>query len=256
MKTLDIEFIIVWIDGGVIIDNMTTNGVKLSGVIQGGTELYAIPPEEYATATWTVADQYHVVWTVNTTEPYNCRPAGCLNVETSETPARSLKWLRCTNKIADRRLATSKVAVVESNDPEWGYIGNIRLNFTWNNLPMVVMSPIQSIVLTLSGIDVQREILPINMALPGGSSLTSTIPVIENYYSLAQTLRDLHDELVVIKDQFDDTATYRVANLSGQERSLIFTAWFIGKDGNMHKIYIPKNGVFSLQLTFGISYYY
>lgn len=134
-------------------------------------------------------------------------------------------------------------------------IGNVRLSFTWDNLPIVVMSPITSIVLTLQGIQVDQEVQPINIAQPTGSSLTSTIPVIENFYSLAQTLRDLHDELVVVKDSFDDTATYTVAAQSGSERTLHLSAKYITKDGSLHQIYIPPKGVFSVQLTFGISYY-
>ena len=120
---------------------------------------------------------------------------------------------------------------------------------------MVVMSPIQSIVLTLSGVTLSQEICPINIQNIGGSSLTSTVPVVENYYSLAQTLRDLHDELVVVKDDFNDKATYTLAATSGQERVLHLSAKYITKDGTLHQIYIPKNGVYSIQLTFGITYY-
>ena len=133
--------------------------------------------------------------------------------------------------------------------------GNVRLSFTWDNLPMVVMSPIQSIVLTMTGIRVVQEYQPINMTEIGGSSLTATIPIIENYSSLAQTLRDLHDELVVAKDGFNDNAKYLLSDTSGYERSIFFTANYITKDGTLHKIYIPPNGVFTLQLTFGLSIY-
>ena len=142
------------------------------------------------------------------------------------------------------------------DNSETEYYGNIRLNFEWDNIPIVVISPIQSIVLTLQGMNVSQEIQPINIAQPGGSSLVSTIPVIENYYSLAQTLRDLHDELVVIKDSYDDQATYTLNTTSGQERALRIMAQYITKDGRLHQIYIPPNGVYSLQLTFAISYYF
>jgi len=144
-------------------------------------------------------------------------------------------------------------------DPEEGaidYEGNKRLTFSWNNLPMVVMSPIQSIVLTLQGMDVNQEYQPINASDFSGSALTSSIPVIENFYSLAQSLRDLHDELVIVKDSYSDTATYTLATTSGQERSITLSAKYITKDGKLHQIYIPPKGVFSLQLTFGISFYF
>ena len=154
----------------------------------------------------------------------------------------------------ERTSETRNITVVDNSEPE--YYGNIRLNFEWDNIPIVVISPIQSIVLTLQGMNVSQEKQPINIAQPGGSSLISSIPVIENYYSLAQTLRDLHDELVVIKESYDDQATYTLNTTSGQERALRIMAQYITKDGRLHQIYIPPNGVYSLQLTFAISYYF
>ena len=135
--------------------------------------------------------------------------------------------------------------------------GNVRLTFTWDNLPMVVMSPIQSLVLTMTGVQISHETQPINIpdAANPAASLTSVVPIVENYYSLATTLRDLHDELVVAKDSFDDCATYKMGVLSGNERVIHFSAKYITKDGSLHQIFIPKNGVFSLQVTFRIDYY-
>ena len=135
------------------------------------------------------------------------------------------------------------------------YRSSCRLTFTWNDLATVIMSPIQSFVLVLNGIQCTEEIQPINISQPAGSSLVSTIPIIENYYSLASTIRDLHDELVVVRDDFNDSAVYKMNTSAGQERSITLSAKYITKDGRLHQMYIPKNGVFSLQLTFGISYY-
>lgn len=142
-----------------------------------------------------------------------------------------------------------------TSNPQPPPYGNVRLTFTWSNLPMVVMSPIQSIVLSLEGVQVAQEYQPINMTTVGGSSLTSSIPVIENFYSMAQSLRDLHDELVVAKDSFDDTATYALDTKGGMQRVMRLRAKYITKDGRLHQIYIPPNGVFSLQMTFGLSFY-
>ena len=133
--------------------------------------------------------------------------------------------------------------------------GNIRLTYQWKNIPTVILSPIQSFVLILNGMNVSQEIHPVNIAQPGSSSLTSTIPIIENYYSLATTLRDLHDELVIVKDSYADSAFYKLDTTSGQQRTITLTVKYITKDGRLHQLYIPKNGVFALQLTFGISFY-
>ena len=155
----------------------------------------------------------------------------------------------------EKQVKARTIRTVSVSDPEYTTVGNVQLSFAWDNLPTVVLSPIASIVLTLDGMQVTQEIQPVNISQLQGSSLTSTIPVIENFYSLAQTLRDLHDELVVAKESFDDTATYTIDAESGRQRTLKFSAKYITKDGRLHQIYIPPNGVFSLQLTFGLSFY-
>lgn len=163
----------------------------------------------------------------------------------------------CLNQYTDTKKEVIVAKRYETTEviTEGGYKGNVNLSFTWDNLPMVVLSPIQSIVLTVRGMQVNQEIQPINMTDPTGSSLVSSIPVIENFYSLAQSLRDLHDELVVVKDSFDDTPTYKVPIRAGCERTITLSAQYIDKNGGLHQIYIPKNGVFSLQLVFGVSFY-
>lgn len=156
----------------------------------------------------------------------------------------------------DTSMVTQQNQSSIQDDPEPNeYVGNVRLTFTWNNVPMVVMSPIASIVLTIDGVQLNQEIQPINIEEKAGSSLTATVPVIENFYSTATTLRDLHDELVVVKETFEDTATYNLSVTSGQERTITLKAKYIDKQGNLHQIYIPPNGVFSLQLIFGVSFY-
>lgn len=133
-------------------------------------------------------------------------------------------------------------------------IGNVRLSFSWNNLPTVVMSPISSIILTLDGINLNCEIQPVNINLPAGSSLTQSIPVVENYYSLATTLRDLHDELVITRPDFDGNTKYTLDKQAGRERTVKIAAKYLTKDGKLHQLFIPKNGVFSVQFTFRITY--
>lgn len=167
------------------------------------------------------------------------------------------KVIETTTTITENETSeiSTQVSTTVNSSTAKKYSGNVRLSFTWSNLPMVVMSPIASIVLTINGVQVQQEYQPINIVDLDNknSSLTSSVPIIENYYSLATTLRDLHDELVVVKDSFDDTATYTIANTGGQERVIRLSAHYITKDGSIHQIYIPPNGVFSLQLTFGLT---
>ena len=194
-------------------------------------------------------DRYYAAW--HSTAPAGIIVAAGIQIITSNL--QNGFYDKSESKIYEVVTTTNEL-LVDSNNEE--YVGNVRLTFTWPNLPMVVMSPIASIVLTLQGMHVTNEVLPYNIQQPEGSSLVSTLPVIENFYSLATTLRDLHDELVIIKEQFDDTATYTLKSTGGQERSIVLSVKYIAKDGSLHQLYIPPNGVFSIQLTFGISYYH
>ena len=157
----------------------------------------------------------------------------------------------------DRKTTITTERLIESSGASTtgNGLANVHLKYMWNNLPIVVMSPIQSIVLTLNGIHINQEIQPINPEFITGSSLTSSIPIIENYFSYAQTLRDLHDELLITRESFDDAACYSLDTTSGQERTLTMSIKYITKDGRLHQLYIPKNGVFTVQLTFGLSFY-
>ena len=166
-------------------------------------------------------------------------------------------WSRNMDFVSQQYDQTVIRRVEENQAWEADLCGNTRITFTWGNLPTVVMSPIQSIVLILEGMQMSQEIQPINATTTSAASsaLTSTIKVIEKYYSMAQTLRDLHDELVIAKESFEDCANITVPAAAGQERTLKFSAHYITKDGKIHQIYIPPNGVFTIQLTFGISFF-
>lgn len=156
----------------------------------------------------------------------------------------------------ERETNTETVTVrVVTAQPGYQYDGNMRLTWQWKNIPTVIMSPIQSFVLLLQGMNVSQEIHPINISQPGAASLNSVVPIVENYYSLATTLRDLHDELVVVKDTYTDSAFYKLDTTSGQQRTVTLTMKYITKDGRLHQLFIPKDGVFAIQLTFGINYY-
>ena len=153
--------------------------------------------------------------------------------------------------VTTKQTVTTRVAPINPPHSLSDYVGNVRLNFTWDNLPTVILSPITSFVLTMAGTRVSDEIQPVNIVDNSlASAQLSTIPIIENYYSTASTLRDLHDELVVIRDQVTNAATYTLANTGGEERTLKFAVKYITKDGKLHQVYVPPNGVFTLQLTF------
>lgn len=134
------------------------------------------------------------------------------------------------------------------------YSIGVDQTLTWKNVPSVLLSPISSIVLLLDGVNVNGQVQPINIQQAQGSSLTTTIPVIENYSSLAANLRDLKDELVISRDAFTNNVLCSIVPSPGMMRDIRLRACYITKKGNLVPIYIPPEGEFSLQLSFLVKY--
>lgn len=133
-------------------------------------------------------------------------------------------------------------------------LSNVHVKFVWDGLPIIVMSPLASIVLVLDGMRVSQEIQPVN-AVVTASNLTQTVAIIENYFPVITSLRDLHDELIIARSEFDVNPRYLLDVLAGQARDIKLSAKYITKDGKLHDLYVPINGTFSLQLTFRVTYF-
>lgn len=134
------------------------------------------------------------------------------------------------------------------------YSIGVDMTLVWENMPSVLLSPISAIVLLLDGVNVKGQVQPINLQQLQGSSLTTTIPVIENYSSLAANLRDLKDELVISRDAFLNNVLCSMVPSPGMMRDVRFRACYISKKGNLVPIYIPPDGEFSLQISFLVKY--
>ena len=120
----------------------------------------------------------------------------------------------------------------------------------WNNVPTILLSPVASVVLLLDGLGVSPQIMPINIQQAQGSSLTTSVPVIENFYPAANSVRDLHDVMLVSREAYSNTALFQIPPYSIQERNLRLRMAYITKDGQMFDLYIPPTGLFSVNLTF------
>lgn len=128
------------------------------------------------------------------------------------------------------------------------------ITYTFHNVPSILMSNLQSLVLCANGINVLNQIHPINMKLPQGSSLTTTIPIITLYYPMTDSITHLKDEVIVSKDDFENNALTSMELGSLTERAITFSLKYITKDGAMHDVTIPVDGVFAIQLTLGLYY--
>lgn len=126
--------------------------------------------------------------------------------------------------------------------------------YTWTNVPTILMTPVSSIVLLMDGMGVTPQVMPVNIQQSQGSSLTTSIPVIENYFPLAASVRDLHDTLLVTREAFTNTPLFAVTPNSMTERTLRFRAGYVTKDGQLFDLYIPPTGTFSINLVLCVTH--
>lgn len=137
--------------------------------------------------------------------------------------------------------------------PQYAY-KFVNATYTWTNVPTILMTPVSSVVLLMDGMGVAPQVMPVNIQQSQGSSLTTTIPVIENYFPLATSVRDLHDTLLVSREAFTNTPLFAVTPNSMTERTLRFRAGYVTKDGQLFDLYIPPTGTFSINLVLCVTH--
>lgn len=129
----------------------------------------------------------------------------------------------------------------------------IRYNFTGFNLLAII--PISSFVVTLDGISLTSQTMPVNLnSANEGAAQTTSIPIIENYYPLWQDITDLSCNLIVSKDAFTNAAPIVLDRGAMYERNFRFSVYYITKDGKMHILKIPPGTCLSLQLCYSFIY--
>ncbi len=153
-----------------------------------------------------------------------------------------------------------KVARVDLRLPSDFYIGvqnlrgvkdiKVQLSQVKLSLDMVPIAsiPIESIIITVNGLNLSRQIQPVNISQVQGSSLTTTIPIIEKFF----VTRDMQGDFIYSHETFDDCSLASISVKDLHERNITFDAWYICSDGTMHRVIIGDTGIFSIQLTLGI----
>ena len=167
----------------------------------------------------------------------------------------SPSWIGSTIYVLN---STAASCTCNYDDTMYGTSGThntIRVaKYVWENIPTILLSPISSVVILVDGLATTPQILPINIQQGQGSSLTTTIPVIENYFPLTTSIRDLHDDLIISREPYSNTALFSLPPNGLAERTLRFRAGYVTKSGELHEIFIPPTGVFILQITFCLHY--
>ena len=116
---------------------------------------------------------------------------------------------------------------------------------------------ISSIVVIFDGVSMTQQNFPINTKNVSNksASLTTSVPIIEVYYPMWETIQDLTGDLIISKDAFTNAAPILLGPEALRERNLKFKLCYVTHDGMLHPMKILPSRQLSLQVCYSITYY-
>lgn len=129
------------------------------------------------------------------------------------------------------------------------------VEYTFDGCNLISVVPIQSFIVTLSGITTTLQTYPVNMTdATASAALTTVIPCIEVYYPAWTQISDLSTNIIISKDAFTNAAPFTLDSTALTQRDLQFIVYYVLNDGTMHELTIPPDANLSLQVCFSIFY--
>ena len=131
------------------------------------------------------------------------------------------------------------------------------MEYVFPSVDTLSLINISSIVVMFDGVSMTQQSFPINTKNVSNTSasLNTSVPVIEVYYPMWETVQDLTGDLVISKDAFTNAAPILLGPESLRERNLKFKLCYITTDGTLHPMKILPSRQVSLQVCYSISYY-
>lgn len=126
---------------------------------------------------------------------------------------------------------------------------------SFDNYNIISMVPVNAFVVMLNGLTITPQTYPVNLnPLNLASSQITSIPIIEVYNPLWNTIEDLSTNLIVSKDAFTNAAPFVLSPDALQMRNLTFEVYYVTNDGSLHLLTIPPSTSISLQICYSITY--
>ena len=129
----------------------------------------------------------------------------------------------------------------------------MRLKYSFPTYNLLSAINVSSIVVTLEGMSIISQTLPVNtIPVTASSALTSNIPILEVFYPEWKTFDEVGGDLTIQREAFSNTATISVPPNILHERTLTFRVYYTTKDGKMHILKMPEGSNLCLQLCFAL----
>jgi hypothetical protein len=131
-----------------------------------------------------------------------------------------------------------------------------ELDIVFDGVNLVSAIPINSFIVTFNGVSMTMQTFPVNISpVNAPSALTTSIPIIEVYYPLWNSISDKSTNLVISKDAFTNAAPFTLGSDALTQRNIQFQVFYVFNDGRMAELTIPPNSSLSIQVCYSITYY-
>lgn len=127
--------------------------------------------------------------------------------------------------------------------------------YKMDSLNLISLVPVSAFVVMINGLTITPQTYPVNINPANVSSAQITsVPIIEVYYPLWDSIDDLSTSMIVSKDAFTNAAPFVLTPDSLRERNLTFEVYYITTDGAMHILTIPPGTAINLQICYAVKY--
>ena len=146
----------------------------------------------------------------------------------------------------------------QSGPPYTGEFYTVKVHpgvYTFTGVNLLSITNITSFVVMINGLTITPQTFPVNINPANtGAAQNTTIPIVEVYFPLFNSIEDLSTNLIVSKDAFTNAAPFVVTPDALLERNLVFEVYYITRDGGLHLLTIPPGTSVSLQICYSITY--
>lgn len=125
--------------------------------------------------------------------------------------------------------------------------------FDFLNSEAINVSSLQSIVLTMQGVNFTEEVFPVFYESGTQALQTGTLPIIESFTPVISSVTDLKTNMVVVRTEFDTAAPINLNLSLLKERNIKFKFYYVTDDGKLKEMFLPRGSPVTFQICFKLT---
>lgn len=142
------------------------------------------------------------------------------------------------------------------DEHQTNHILTTSMDYRFPSVDVLSLINISSFIVTFDGVSMIQQNFPVNITNVANksASLATSIPIIEVYYPIWNSVRDISGDMIISKDAFTNAAPILLGPDSLRERNLKFKLHYVTNDGTLHAVKLLPSKQVSLQICYSIRY--